>query len=170
MEKRVFDQVWDQTRQKYGIYLRLLEAMPEACYFSFPIPAMRTPAELMVHVSATIIRDIAQGVAKGNITADEASEGRIAKELGKKAALIAFARECWELADAAVARIGPAELSATVPTPWGKSFPGWVAFNIQGDEFLHHRGQLYAYARACGVAPPSIYSFAENAPEFRPSH
>ena len=36
------------------------------------------------------------------------------------------------------------------------------------DEFMHHRGQLYAMARACGVAPPFLWSYGENAPEFQP--
>jgi uncharacterized damage-inducible protein DinB len=37
------------------------------------------------------------------------------------------------------------------------------------EEFVHHRGQLYVYARLFGVAPPSIWSFEENAAEFRPA-
>jgi len=41
---------------------------------------------------------------------------------------------------------------------------------MMNDEFLHHRGQLYAFARACGVEPPFMWGFADNAPEFRPTH
>jgi len=37
------------------------------------------------------------------------------------------------------------------------------------DEFLHHRGQLYVYARLFSVAPPFIWSFGENTAEFRPA-
>jgi uncharacterized damage-inducible protein DinB len=88
--------------------------------------------------------------------------------LKTKADLIAFARKCWDQANAAVAGIGDAQLQAMVPTPWGMTFPGWVGFNILNDEFLHHRGQLYAYARLCGVEPPFIWGFKDNAPEFRP--
>lgn len=170
MNKQGLDQAWDQIRQKYGIYLRLLEAIPEDRYQTHPVPGMRTPAELAVHVSGTVIRDIAQGVAKGRITADESSEAKVAAELGTKAALIAFARKCWAQANAAVASIGDAQLSAMVPTPWQMTFPGWVGFSMLSDEFLHHRGQLSVYARLCGVEPPFIWAFAENAPEFRPSH
>jgi uncharacterized damage-inducible protein DinB len=36
------------------------------------------------------------------------------------------------------------------------------------DEFLHHRGQLYVYARAAGGEPPFVWSFDKNAPEFAP--
>lgn len=54
-----------------------------------------------------------------------------------------------------------------MPTPWNMTFPGHVGFNILNDEFVHHRGQLYAYARVCGVAPPYMWSFGENAAEYR---
>jgi uncharacterized damage-inducible protein DinB len=168
MQKATLDQMWDQFRQKYGVYVRLLEAIPAERYVTHPVPGMRSPAELVVHVSGSIVRDISEGVAKGRITADESSEGQVAAELGGKAALIAFARQCFEEASASVARIGDAELSAMVPTPWNASWPGWVAFQILSDEFLHHRGQLYAFARACGVEPPFMWGYAENAPEYQP--
>jgi uncharacterized damage-inducible protein DinB len=168
MDKQGLDQAWDQMRQKYGVYLRLLEAIPEDRYHTHPVTGMRTPAEMAVHVSGTVVRDIAQGVAKGAITADEASESQVATKLKTKAALIAFAKTCWNEANAAVATIGNPQLNAMVPTPWDMTFPGWVGFNIMSDEFLHHRGQLSAFARACGVAPPFIWGFGDNAVEFRP--
>ena len=169
MDKQTLNQMWDQVRQKYGVYLRLLEALPEDRYHSHPVPGMRTATELVVHVSGTIVRDIAQGVAKGAITADESSEGKVASGLATRKDAISFARKCWDLADAAVAATGDANLKAMVPTPWGMTFPGWVGFNILNDEFLHHRGQLYTYARLFGVEPPFIWGFDQNAPEFRPS-
>jgi uncharacterized damage-inducible protein DinB len=168
MNRQMLDHKWDQMRQKYGVYLRALEMIPEDRYHSHPVPGMRTPAELVAHISGTVIRDVAQGVAKGEITADEAGESKLAAGLATRAAVIAYARQCWDRADAAVATIGEAELNATVGTPWKLSFPGWVGFEIMRDEFLHHRGQLYVYARLCGVAPPFIGSFGDNAPEFRP--
>jgi uncharacterized damage-inducible protein DinB len=168
MNKAMIDQMWDQFRQKYGVYLRLLEAIPADRYATHPVPGMRTPAELAVHISASIVRDFAEGVAKGRITADEAGEENVAAELGDKPALIAFARQCFEQANAAVARTGDAQLSAMVPTPWKASWPGWVAFQIMQDEFVHHRGQLYAFARACGAEPPFMWGYADNEPEYRP--
>jgi uncharacterized damage-inducible protein DinB len=168
MNKATLDQMWDQFRQKYGVYLRLLEAFPADRFATHPVPGMRTPAELVTHISGSVVRDIAEGVANGRITADEASESRVATELGGKPALLAFARRCFEQADAAVNRIGDAELSAMVPTPWNMTWPGWVAFHVINDEFVHHRGQLYTYARLCGVEPPFMWGYGENAAEFRP--
>jgi uncharacterized damage-inducible protein DinB len=169
MNKAALDQMWDQFRQKYGVYLRLLEAIPEDRYATHPVPGMRTPAELAVHISGSVVRDIAEGVAKGRITADESSEDRTAAELGNKAALVDFARQCFEQADAAVKRIGDAELEAMVPTPWNKVWPGFVAFHVLHDEFMHHRGQLYAFARCCGAEPPFMWGYADNAPEYQPA-
>jgi uncharacterized damage-inducible protein DinB len=168
MNRQALDQAWDQMRRKYGVYLRLLEILPEDRYHSHPVPGMRTAAELAVHVCTTVVRDIAQGVAKGEITAEEEAEAGIAAGLRTRAALLDFARECWAEADGAVAAIGDAQLGAMVPTPWHMTFPGWVGFGIMSDEFLHHRGQLYVYARLFGVEPPFIWGFADNAPEFRP--
>jgi len=167
MDKLTLEKFWDQIRQKYGVYLRLLEALPEGCYHTHPVPGMRTPAQLVAHVSGCVVRDVAQGVAKGEITADESEEDRVAAGFRTKADAIAFAKECWGLADAAVATIGDAQLAAIVPTPWNMSFPGWVGFDLLNDEFVHHRGQLYTYARLCGVTPPFMWGYAENAPEFR---
>lgn len=167
MDKKSLDGLWDRIRQKYGIYLRVLEAIPDERYQTHPVPGMRTPAELAVHTSGSVFRDLAVGVAKGEVTADESAEAELAAGMTKQDAL-AYARACWEEADAAVAGIGDAELAAMVPTPWGTSFPGWFGFEALDDELLHHRGQLYAYCRACGVAPPSMWGFEENEPGFRP--
>jgi uncharacterized damage-inducible protein DinB len=168
VNKQALDQMWDQFRQKYGVYLRVLDAIPADRYATHPVPGWRTPAELAVHISATCVRDIAEGVAKGRITVDEAGESKIAAGLGNKEAVIAFARECFGRANAAVARIGDAELAATVSTPWGSSWPGAVAFHVMHDEFLHHRGQLTAFIRLCGGEPPFIWGYADNAAEYKP--
>ena len=138
MNKQALDSFWDQFRQKYGVYLRLLDMLPAERYKAQPVPGLRSAAELAVHVSGTVVRDIAQGIAAGSIKADEGAEPRLANDLDKPG-LIAFARRCFDEADAAVARI------------------------------VHHRGQLYVYARLFGVAPPFIWSFEDNAAEFRPA-
>ena len=168
MNQQAFHQFWDHFRQKYGVYLRTLEAIPADRYYSNPVPGMRSPAELSVHISGSIVRDITEGVAKGRITADESSEDKIAADLGTKPALIAYARECFDRASAAATRIGDTELAAQVPTPWKAVWPGVVAVRVMNDEFVHHRGQLTAFIRLCGGVPPFLWGFADNAPEYRP--
>lgn len=169
MDKQTFTQAWDQFRQKYGIYLRLLDTIPADQFHSHPVPGMRTPAELVVHTSGSIVRDIAQGVAKGAITANESAEDAVAAGLPTKTDVIAFARTCWDQASAAVQAIGDRELSQVIPTPWHMTFPGWVGFNIQNDEFMHHRGQLYVIARLAGAQPPFMWGFGDNEPAFKPA-
>ena len=100
MNKQTLDAFWDQFRQKYGVYLRLLEEFPEERYHTHLVPEMRTFAELVVHVSGTVVRDIAEGVAQGAITADESLEARTAAGLRDRAALLGFAPPfAWGYAD-----------------------------------------------------------------------
>jgi SAM-dependent methyltransferase len=68
----------------------------------------------------------------------------------------------------AFSHFGDAELAAMVPTPWNSSWPGHVAFHIMNDEFVHHRGQLYAFTRCCGAEPPFMWGYVDNAAEYRP--
>lgn len=168
MNRRTLDRIWDQTRQKYGVYLRLIECIPEEKLQQAPIPKMRTTAAVIAHLSGSIVKGIAEGVARGEIRSPTPPETETAAGLTSRARALAYAEECWRAADAAVTGIGDRELETVVKTPWNMSFPGWVGFNILSDEFLHHRGQLYTYARACGGEPPFLWSFAENAEAFRP--
>ena len=167
MTRKTLDGLWDQARQKYGVYLRVLEAIPDDKYQSHPVPGMRTPAELVVHVSRGIVRDIAQGVAKGEIKSNGPAEAATAQGLKSRAEAVAFARRCWKEADSAVGGIADAQLSGVVKA-WGMSLPGSACMHILDDELVHHRGQLYVYARACGGEPPFIWGFGDNAPDFAP--
>lgn len=167
MNRQWLDGLWDHTRRKYGIYLRVLEAIPADRFHDHPIPGMRTPAEVVVHTSGSIVRDIAEGVASGTIEADEAGEDAIAAGLGSRDEVLAFARDCWKRADAAIAKVGDAHLEGSVANNWGMPLNGTFAMVILGDEFMHHRGQLYAYVRACGGEPPFMWGFDDNDPEFR---
>jgi uncharacterized damage-inducible protein DinB len=127
---------------------------------------MRTPAELIAHTSGTIVRDFAKGIASGAIQPGD--EPAAAASLSSREAALKYARTCWDEAAAAMSGVDDEELSATVSTPWNMSLPGSAAFNMLSDEFLHHRGQLYVYARAAGGKPPFVWSFDKNAPEFAP--
>ena len=165
MDKKTLDGVWNHTRQKYGIYLRLLETLPEDRLHDEVIPGMRTPAELVAHTSGGIVREIAKGVASGEIKSAP-PDADVTARIKTRDDLLAFARACWDEADAAIASVGDAELNATVKTPWGMSFPGTTCIHMVNDEFTHHRGQLYAYSRLCGVEPPFLWSFEANPPGF----
>ena len=168
MNKAWLDGMWDHMRKKYGIYLRVLEAIPADRFRDHPVSGMRTPSQMVVHTSGSIVRDIAEGVASGTIAADEAGEDVVAESLESKEGVLAFARTCWARADAAMAAVGDEELAGGVDNPWGMPLNGTFAMVILNDEFLHHRGQLYAYVRACGGEPPFMWGFEGNAEGFRP--
>lgn len=167
MNKSALSSIWNQFRQKYGIYLRVLEALPADKVHEHVIPGMRTPAELVVHTSGGIVQAFAEGVANGEIE-EAPSDSQVAAGIDSKADLLAYARKCWEAADSAIADVGDDELSRMVKTPWNFEFPGGTAIHTLNDEFVHHRGQLYAYARTCGVEPPFLWSYGENPDGFQP--
>jgi len=169
VNKQWLDGMWDHMREKYGIYLRVLEAIPADRFHAHPIPQMRTPTELVVHTSGSIVRDTARGVASGAIESPEGGEEAAVARLDTKEDVLEFARTCWEQADAAMAGVGDEELGAEVANSWGIPLNGTFAVLIINEEFLHHRGQLYAYARACGAEPPFMWSFEENPEGFRPT-
>jgi len=168
MNKQRLDGMWDHMRQKYGVYLRVLEAIPADQFDGQPVSGMRTPAQLVVHTSGSILRDIAEGVASGTIAADEAGEDSVAAGLSSKEEVLGFARDCWAKADAAIAAAGDEHLSGEVRNPWGIPLNGTFAMVVLNDEFLHHRGQLFAYVRACGGEPPFMWGFEDNPDGFQP--
>jgi len=167
MTRQSLDQQWDQLRQKYSSYLRLLETIPADRYHTSLVPGMGTAAELVVQMSGAIVRGITQGIANGGIEVNASVEARIVADLGTKMAVISYARKCWDHAEEAVSKIGNSELNAAINTPWNMEIPGWVGFNILNDEFVHHYGQLYTYARLCGAEPPFLWGFAESTLQYR---
>ena len=168
MNKQALSGMWDFMRQKHGITLRLIDALPEDKLHSRPIPNMRTPAELVTHLYGVVVRDIATGVLNGNVPNNEDGEKSTAAGLRTRQDLIRFVERCWKEADDAVRAITDKHMTAMVPTGWGMPMPGWMLFGTTNDEYLHHRGQLYAFARALGVEPPMLWDFANNAPAYRP--
>ena len=158
--------MWDALRQSTGIALRCVEAFPADRLDSHPIPNMRTPRGLVVHLFGSMIRGVAEGVLRGEIRAVD--EPATLATTRTKEDLVAYCRDCWNAADRAVAQMTDAHLSATVKTPWGMSLPGFAAIGVIHDEFFHHRGQIYTYLRAMGQDVPMMWDFAHNAPEFRP--
>lgn len=157
---------WDHFRQVHGITLRTLDLIPADKIDSRPILNMRTPKELTAHLYGTIVRAIPEGVVRGSITPEEDNE--IMTRIKTKDDLIRFVKESWTAGEKAAIAITDANLLATVKTPWGFDMPGSMCMEVVIDEYFHHRGQLYAYVRQLGGAPPMMWDFAHNATEFQP--
>ena len=166
MNRQQLDGMWDHLRQVHGIGLRCIDTLTDAQLDAHPIANMRTPKELIVHMYAMVVRETAESVLRGNIT--EIDEKLLCAKIRTKADLLAFCRAQWEAATAAVAKVTDAQLQSTVKTPWGHDYTGFVMFRIIHDEYLHHRGQLYAFLRALGAEPPMLWDFAHNEPAFQP--
>ena len=167
MTKQTLDRQWVQLRKKHNAYLRLLNSIPAERYHSHIVSGMSTTAEQAVHISSAIIRDIALGLAQGEIRTGESAEARFIADIGTKKAVIDYAKRCWDLADDAMATVDTPQLNTMIETPWKMSIPGWVAFNILNDEFLHHYGQLYTFARLCGADTPFLWGISQGILEYR---
>lgn len=163
MKKTSLTPIWDMMRLRHGIGLRCIEALPADQLDSHPVRGMRTPKELVVHAYG-FLRAAAESVPTGTLTMDEKAD--LAK-IKTREDLVAYAQTSWKAADAAFANITDTQLAANVKAPWGE-MPGATMITTVQDEYLHHRGQLYAYLRQLGVEPPMNWDFEHSAPELQP--
>ncbi len=163
MNKASLTPIWDMMRLRHGIGLRCAQALPADQIDAHPITSMRSPKELVVHMYG-FIRAACESVLAGTISMDEKAE--VAK-VKSKDELVAYASSSWQAADAAFAKLTDAQLAAMVKAPWG-DMPGFMMITTIPDEYLHHRGQLYAMLRQLGVEPPTNWDFEHNAPELQP--
>jgi uncharacterized damage-inducible protein DinB len=166
MNKSQLTEMWDLMRQSHGIGLRAIEALPADKIDATVIPNMRTPKQLVVHMYAGVFRELAEGTLRGKVM--EVDEKTMCDGIETQADLLKFATEQWRAADKVVSQITDTHLTNLVPTPWHFEAPGSVIVGFVHDEYLHHRGQLYAYLRALGKEPPMLWDFEHNAPEFQP--
>jgi uncharacterized damage-inducible protein DinB len=165
MTREPFLAHWDHVRQLVGIGLRLVEAVPESKLDAHPVPKMRSPKQLAHHQFATL-RELLEGLVRGDVRDAEESD---AEKIHSKAELVRFCHDCWAGANRAAQSVTDEQLSAVVKTPWGHDLPGGYVPVIASDEFLHHRGQMFAYVRALGGEVPEMWDFSHNAEEFRPA-
>lgn len=166
MNRTAFLASWDHLRILHGITTRLVELIPGDKLDSRPIPKMRTPKELVFHTYGQVLRDVAKGLVSGEIKQTDDAAIAAIKDKGD---LARFVKDCWTEADRVAKTVTDAHLTATVKTPWGMDMPGSMAAAVINDEYLHHRGQLYAYLRALGQDVPMMWDFEHNAPEYRPA-
>jgi uncharacterized damage-inducible protein DinB len=169
MSQKHAAQKWDRLRLIHGTTLRTVAALPSDQIHRHPIAGMRSPAELVVHMYDSVICDLACGIARGEVPLDDpAVEAAAAAKIVSREELIERARARWSEADAAVATLTDAQLAGSVRTPWSEPVTGGFILHIAYDEFLHHRGQLYVFARALGVEPPMNWDFKNNEPALQP--
>ena len=170
MTKAEFDRAWNYFRVVNGVGLRAVALIPEDKLDSHPIPGMRTPKQLVIHLYGTIVKSLMQGLVDGKVEDEEKNEEAADRRIKTKAELLAYCRECWDHAAKIAAGMTEGQLGGTVATPWGHNWDGPTTLRIVNDEYWHHRGQLYCFLRALGVAPHSLYDTGNNEPAFAESH
>jgi uncharacterized damage-inducible protein DinB len=163
MNKSTVTRLWDMMRMRHGVGLRCIEALPADQLDTRPVKDMRTPKELVVHMYS-FMRAAAEGLLSGTLTHDEKTELAGVKT---KQDLVKFAEQCWNAADTAAAKVTDAHLTGAVKAPWGDMKAADMFGTIQ-DEYLHHRGQLYAFLRQLGVQPPENWDFEGSVPAYQP--
>ena len=161
MNKASHDQSWDYFRTVNGIGLRAIAQLPADKLDAHPIPNMRTPKELIVHMY-TIVVALPAAVAKGEIKDTDEEEAATAKRIRTKDELVAWTRAQWTEGARIANGLTEAQIAGMVKSPWGHDFEGYVMMQILYNEYWHHRGQLYCYLRALGVEPVSLYDFEHN--------
>lgn len=167
MNRQQLEMIWDHLRQMHGITLRLIDNLPADQIDSHPIPKMRTPKELLLHLYGQNVREVTLALASGSIR--EYDEVAAAPSIRTKDDLVRFCNECWAEADRTIKQVTDANLASMVQTPWGgMKLPAPYCVQIVRDELTHHRGQLFVYLRALGQDVPMMWNFEGNAPEFRP--
>jgi len=165
MDLQTHLQMWEQMRTRHGITLRVIDQIPGDKLTSHPIPGMRTPVELVVHMYANV-QMLAEAVLTGTI--GESREKQVASGIANRDQLLLFVKGAWAAGDRIANQVTDAQLNGLVKTPWGEPFPGFAMFGFLYDEYLHHRGQLYAFLRVMGIEPVMLWDLDHNAPEFRP--
>jgi len=166
VNKAELTQVWDNFRMAHGIGIRAIELLPADKLDAHPIPFMRTPKQLVCHMYQ-IPPALTAAVAKGEAVDSTPAEEKAAASIQTRDELVAWCKKNWADAEKTFAGLTDAQVKGTVKTPWGHDFTGHGMIDILVNEYWHHRGQLYTYLRALGVAPHSLYDFEHNAPEFQ---
>ena len=166
MNKQALLSSWDQMRLRHGITLRLLDQIPDDQLTRHPIAGMRTPAELLVHMYAGV-KSMAASTHTGRL--DSPDEKPIVDGITTKAQLRQYLSEAWTAGDREARSVTDPQLASPVKTPWGETYPGHFMFAFINDEYLHHRGQLYAFIRTYGIEPVMLWDFDNNAAEFQPA-
>ena len=166
MTKQTLTMIWDHLRQMNGITMRLVDNLPADKLDARPVPSMRTPKELLVHMYTSSLQSVAEGIVAGEIK--EIDEKALCDAIKTKADLVRFTTDSWNAATRATELVADPQLAAMVKTPWGVSLPGHVCVQVIRDEMTHHRGQLFTFVRALGKDVPMMWDFEHNAPEFQP--
>lgn len=145
----------DQVERKL---VALAEAIPEDMYDWRPADGVRSFSEVLLHLAADnyfipaatgVPAPESTGILEDSYESVQAYEGRT---VSREQAL-AELRESFEHLDSAMGAVDEAALADTVEL-FGQEFTGLRLWVLTTTHLHEHLGQLIAYARTNGVAPP----------------
>lgn len=164
MNKQVHLGSWEMMRLRHGITLRVVDQLSDEQLNAKPIAGMRSALEIVVHFYSGM-KQMLDGVVSGSL--GESVEKSVLEKVKTKAQLLAYMAETWTASNAVAQSLTDAQIGGLVKTPWGEPFPGFAILGFIHDEYLHHRGQVYAFVRSFGIEPVMLWDFDHNAPEFQ---
>ncbi|MBI5170519.1 MAG: DinB family protein [Candidatus Eisenbacteria bacterium] len=151
-------------RLRHGITIRVVDQLSDEQLNAKPIPGMRSALEIVVHMYSGM-KQMLDGVVSGSL--GESVEKSVLEKVKTKAQLLAYLAETWTASNTVALGLTDAQIGGLVKTPWGEPFPGFAILGFIHDEYLHHRGQVYAFVRTFGIEPVMLWDFDHNAPEFQ---
>ncbi len=164
MNKQVHLGNWEMLRLRHGITLRVVDQLTDEQLNAKPITGMRSALEIVVHMYSGM-RQMVEGVVSGSL--GDSVEKSVLEKVKTKAQLLAYMAETWTASNTVAQGLTDAQIGGLVKTPWGEPFPGFAILGFIHDEYLHHRGQVYAFVRTFGIEPVMLWDFDHNAPEFQ---
>lgn len=149
----------------HGVTIRAIDTFSDGDLNFRPVPAVRTPRELIFHIYAQE-RSLAEAARDGRFTIEaaaastpeEPTAAATLASLETVADLKAYAEACHGTADSIFKSMSDEDVVRAVEGPFG-TFPAWRYFVFAYDEHWHHRGQLYTYLRLLGKEPPMLYDY-----------
>ncbi len=149
----------------HGVTIRAFRAFSDEELDYRPRPEMRSVRELAFHIYAQE-RAAAEAVSAGEYTMAAAAAVNPEHPSARPALdrlrtvddLVAFARECHQIAEVTYRDASEEAVTRPIASPFGM-FSGIQFSTFVSDELWHHRGQLYTYLRLLGKEPPSLYDY-----------
>lgn len=164
---------WDGVRM---VTLKLLACFSNEDLRTQPWPGSRTVGEMFHHIGAHQFY-AARGLFKnqwepsGSLEESPDTDWELHKHLViHKVEMVAFWLEATQAklnawATELRSRPTPNPLEAIAEhNPWHEGLRGWLLLQHAYQDEVHHRGQLYGFARQLGYIPPDV--FAADHPEY----
>jgi uncharacterized damage-inducible protein DinB len=130
-------------------YVSLAEAIPEEKYDWRPAPGVRSIGEVLLHVATA---NFMLGRMVG-LTPPEGIDPKMEKTVTGKAKIVPLVRDSFQHFHSGVAKMPEADMAKEVKV-FGRAASTAGALVFLGSHLHEHLGQLIAYARVQGIAPP----------------